>query len=442
MITLLRNPVYARLLAAQIVALTGTGLLTVALGLLAYDLAGPQAGAVLGVAYTIKMLAYVGLSPVAQALAVRWPRKAVLVGADLLRAGVALCLPFVDAVWQVYLLIFVLQAASACFTPAYQATLPDVLPDEGDYTRALSLSRLAYDLENLTSPALAGLLLGVMSYSTLFLGTVAGFLGSAVLVWSAALPVLVATAPRPFRERLTRGLRIYLFTPRLRGLLALTLAAASASGFVLVNTVVLVRAGYGGNEGALAAALAAYGAGSMAVALALPWVLDRVPDRPVMLGAALVLAVVMAALSLWLMLRGLPRWGVFLTLWAVMGGLYSGILTPSGRLLRRSSHPSDRPAVFAAQFALSHVCWLLSYPLAGWAGVALGMGPALGILALMAAVGVILALRLWPASADDAVAHQHPDLPADHPHLASAIAGPHAHPVVIDELHPRAPHNS
>ena len=40
-----------------------------ALGLLAYDLAGPAAGAVLGTAYAIKMVAYVGLSPVAAALA-------------------------------------------------------------------------------------------------------------------------------------------------------------------------------------------------------------------------------------------------------------------------------------------------------------------------------------------------------------------------------------
>ena len=46
-----------------------------------------------------------------------------------------------------HLLIFVLQAASAGFTPTFQATIPDILPDEEDYTKALSLSRLAYDLK-------------------------------------------------------------------------------------------------------------------------------------------------------------------------------------------------------------------------------------------------------------------------------------------------------
>lgn len=37
----------------------------------------------------------------------------------------------------------------------------------------------------------------------------------------------------------TRGLRIYVATPRLRGLLALNLAIASGSAMVIVNTVVL-----------------------------------------------------------------------------------------------------------------------------------------------------------------------------------------------------------
>ena len=33
----------------------------------------------------------------------------------------------------------------------------------------------------------------------------------------------------------------------------------------------------------------------------------------------------------------------------------------------------DRPALFAAHFALSHACWLVTYPLAGWLGAGLGI---------------------------------------------------------------------
>src|SRR6056297_2859877 len=338
MLTLFQNREYACLFMAQVVALIGSGLLTVALGLLAYDFAGDRAGLVLGTAYTIKMVAYVGLSPIAQAVVQRLPRKAVLIGADLIRAGVALCLPFVTELWQVYGLIFVLQAASATFTPAYQAVLPDVLPEEHDYTRALSLSRIAYDLENLTSPALAGLLLTVMSYHWLFMGTVAGFVGSAFLVAVAVIPALRGTvAERPFRERLSRGLRIYLATPRLRGLLALNLAAASVGAFVLVNTVVLVRVGYGGTETDLAVAMACFGAGSMTAALLLPSVLDRMPDRPVMLVGAASLVGLSIMGTFVLAVLDLPVWLIFLCLWAVIGFFYSCVMTPSGRLLCRSA---------------------------------------------------------------------------------------------------------
>ncbi len=85
-------------------------------------------------------------------------------------------MPFVSEIWQVYVLIFVLQSASAAFTPTFQATIPDILPEEDRYTRALSLSRLAYDLENIISPSLAAILLTFVGYQVLFLGTVIGFI--------------------------------------------------------------------------------------------------------------------------------------------------------------------------------------------------------------------------------------------------------------------------
>ena len=146
MLAVLANRTYGRLFLAQIIALLGTGMLTVALGLLAFNLAGDRAGTVLGTALAIKMIAYVTVAPVVGAFAAQLPRKAFLIAMDLVRAAIALLLPFVSEIWQIYVLIFLLQSASAAFTPTFQATIPDVLPDEADYTRALSLSRLAYDL--------------------------------------------------------------------------------------------------------------------------------------------------------------------------------------------------------------------------------------------------------------------------------------------------------
>jgi MFS family permease len=433
MLQLFANRTYRHLFAAQVIALLGTGLATVALGLLAYDLAGADAGVVLGTALAIKMVAYVVLAPVAAAFAERLPRRRMLVALDLVRAAVALALPFVTEVWQVYVLIFALQAASAGFTPTFQATIPDVLPDERDYTRALSLSRLAYDLENLISPMLAAALLTLVSFPALFGGTVIGFLASAALVVSVTLPSPAPAVARSIWSRTTRGIRLYLATPRLRGLLALNLGVAAAGAMVIVNTVVIVQADLGLGQSQVALALAAFGGGSMLAALTLPRLLDRVPDRPVMLGGAIVLTAGLIAGPI-LIAAG---FGGIVALWVILGLGYAVVQTPSGRLLRRSAMAEDRPALFAAQFALSHGCWLITYPLAGWLGARVGMGPTFAVLAVIAAASVVLAVILWPAAAEGPVVHRHDDLPADHPHLRDADTGHrHAHPVTVDDLHP------
>jgi MFS family permease len=396
-LAVLSNPTYRRLFAAQVVALTGTGLATVALGLLAYDVAGVDAAAVLGTALAIKMLAYVAIGPLAGALAAILPRKALLVSLDLLRAGIALCLPWVDQVWQVYLLIFLLQASAAMFTPTFQATIPDILTEERDYTRALSLSRLAYDLESLLSPLLAAAALAVITYDVLFAGTALGFAASAFLVVAAVLPATRATPANRGPRATTWGLRIYLATPRLRGLFAVHFAVAAAGSMVLVNTVVYVRDVLGRDETAVAIALAANGFGSLVAAFTLPRLLDRCRDRTVMLRAGGVLAVALLLGVPATMLLGAERWPILLVLWAVVGAGNSLILTPAGRLLRRSAQPGDLPALFAADFSLSHACWLICYPLAGWLATQAGMTTTLAVLSALTLAATALAARLWPA---------------------------------------------
>ncbi|MDR7123308.1 MFS transporter [Pseudotabrizicola sp. 4114] len=434
MLEILSDRTYRNLFAAQVVALLGTGLATVALGLLAYDLANENAAMVLGTVFAIKMVAYVGIAPVAAALADRVNRRMLLVTLDLVRAAVALCLPFVSEVWQVYVLIFLLQSASAAFTPMFQATIPDVLPEEARYTRALSLSRLAYDLENIASPTLAALLLTVVSYNSLFLGTVVGFAASAALLVSVSLPSPKPAAARGIYDRTTRGIRIYLATPRLRGLLALNVAAASAGAMVLVNSVLLVRGTLALDEAALAWTIFAFGAGSMSAALVLPRLLDRVPDRPVMVGGALLMVATLLSLAATIAFAGLG-WPALLVAWLLIGLGFSAVLTPSGRLLRRSAHAEDRPALFAAQFALSHACWLVTYPLSGWLMTQFGAVITLAVLAMIASAGIAFALRVWPQHDPEIIEHAHDNLPLDHPHLRGERR--HSHPFVIDENHAR-----
>ncbi|MFF3599055.1 MFS transporter [Kitasatospora indigofera] len=448
MLSVLRNRTYRRLFTAQVVALVGTGLATVALALLAYDIAGANAGAVLGTALAIKMVAYVAVAPLAGAVAGRIPRRALMVTMDLTRAGVALALPFVTQVWQIYVLIFLLQAASAAFTPTFQATIPEVLPAERDYTQALSMSRLAYDLESLFSPALAALLLTAVSYNWLFAGTTVGFLASAALVVSAVLP-----RPAPVERaggvytKAAFGARLFRATPRLRALLALDLAVAAAGAIVFVNTVVVVREHFHRPAGAVSLALGAYGAGSMLAALLLPRLLRRLSDRQVMLPAAFALPAVLAVVAaITAAAPGSWAWGALLAAWALIGAAGSAVLTPGGRVIRRSAADADLPAAFAAQFSLSHSCWLLTYPLAGWLAAGAGLPVTAVVLGVLSAAAATAAAVLWPARDLESLEHRHADLPAGHPHLEGAHPADggswqHGHHYVIDQHHhtwPRA----
>lgn len=127
-----------------------------------------------------------------------------------------------------------------------------------------------------------------------------------------------------------------------------------------------------------------------------------------------------------------------LPVWAWLGIGFSTVQTPIGRLLIRSSHGEDRPALFAAQFSLSHAGWLVAYPLAGWLGSVAGMQITLVVLASLALIALIPAIRLWPSDDPSALSHSHDDLADDHPHTAKS-GHQHAHRYVIDSLHPKWP---
>jgi hypothetical protein len=86
-----------------------------------------------------------------------------------------------------------------------------------------------------------------------------------------------------------------------------------------------------------------------------------------------------------------------MALWAVVGFGFSMTQTPIGRIINRSASHTDRGAVFAAQFALSHACWLVTYPLAGWIGADAGLSAASWVLAAIGGLGLVAVLRIWPA---------------------------------------------
>jgi predicted MFS family arabinose efflux permease len=257
---------------------------------------------------------------------------------------------------------------------------------------------------------------------------------SAVLVITATLPALSVATPKPFIQRLTAGVRLFALTPRLRGLLAISLATAAGGAMVFVNTVVLVRSSFGLGDRETAWALGAFGLGSISAAVLLSRLASSLGDRTAMLTGSVVMG---AALLAGPFLA--TSYPVLLGLWVVIGFGYSLTITPSGRTLRRSAHAEDRPALFAAQFALSHACWLLAYPLAGFIGSKAGISASFLAMAVLCLAGAILAVLIWPARDPAELLHSHPDLAPDDPHWADTQGGAHVHAYVIDDRHRRWP---
>ncbi|PID42407.1 MAG: MFS transporter [Gammaproteobacteria bacterium] len=408
----LKNRVFRALFFAQVISLLGTGVATVALALLVYEQYPDRAGFILGTVLSVKMVAYLMVAPVAGAYAHVLPRRAWLAGLNIARAVIVAVLPFVDVLWQLFVLIFLLNVLAAGYTPVYQALLPDVLEDEELYTRGLSLSRFAMEIESLMSPAMAAVFLLAVSYEWLF-----GF--NAVAFALAALSLLLVTLPaNRLRERsggiwrqVTFGMRSYLNTPRLQAALAMNLAMSAAGAMVIVNTVVYVQGRLGLPEENVALLMAATGCGSMISAMLAPRLLNRISDR-----AMILLGGVLSALPLAFSVT-LPGYGLLFPIWFVIGMASSLVLIPTGRLVRKSCNENDRNDYFAANFALTHGMWLLCYFTAGFAGQWAGLGFTFGLMGVVAASATLLAFWLWRDHDSEELWHEHPATTHLHPHV-------------------------
>lgn len=239
--TLWRNRNFRLLFGAQVISLLGSGVTTVGLALFAYQLtAGVSATAVIGNALTLRILAFLLFSQPAGVIADRVSKKRILIAADVIRFGLLALFPFITAVWQIYALIFAINAVTAFFTPTFESSVPEVVGDE-QYVKALSLSRVASDVEAVAAPAVAGVLVVLLGLRWVFWFDAFTYLVSASLVATVAMPHVRRSLPRislrSFLTELTTGTRILLREPSLRQALTLSIAEATAGAAAIVATV-------------------------------------------------------------------------------------------------------------------------------------------------------------------------------------------------------------
>jgi len=410
---LARNRDFRLLFSAQVISLIGSGVTTVGLALFAHQLVGGgSAAVVIGNALMLRILAFLVFSQPAGILADRVNRKRMLILADIVRFGLLALFPFIESVWQVYVMIFLINAATAFFSPTYDATIPEVA-GSAHYVKALSLSRVAVDMEAMLAPMLAGLLVALLGLQWLFWFDAASYLVSAGLVAASSLRH-IPKPPKQFSpgvvlHELTYGAKILLREASLRRALIFSFVEAIAGAAAIVATVVYVKEVLALGETAFVVVMAALGVGSTVAALvlgratgryesgadsrvALHGLRHRWTERALLVGG-LVLGV--------LLLPGVlqpPLW-IFALLWFLNGAGQALIAIPSSTLLAEHTHEADRGRAYAAYFALTHAFWLITYPAIGYGTSSLGAPLTFtlaGVVCLMITLGVFLTRKSSP----------------------------------------------
>lgn len=176
------------------------------------------------------------LAPLAGVAADRWDRRHILLIAQAVAMVQALLLGLLTlAGWidigQIILLSFVAGVAAAFNLPAAQAFVSDIVEKKEDLPSAIALNAAMTNLTRMLAPALAGVLISVITLTTSREGEAACFLlnGVSYLAVLASLWVIrPAAASKPFAKgaigglaSLKEGFSYVLGSPPLRDLLLL-----------------------------------------------------------------------------------------------------------------------------------------------------------------------------------------------------------------------------
>src|SRR5579862_4580826 len=169
-------------LSAGIISLTGDWVLTIGLIYRVYAVTGSTVASALTMASSFAPQVLLGA--VAGVFADRWDRKRTMIVANLLLAAGLLPLLLVHGVGQVWIVFAVMFAEGAVkqfFSPAEQALVPRLVPDE-ELLAANALNGQVSSASRLAGSAIGGVLVAAGGLGAVTLADAASFVASAVLL--------------------------------------------------------------------------------------------------------------------------------------------------------------------------------------------------------------------------------------------------------------------
>jgi MFS family permease len=356
---------------------------------------GPTALAALAI---VVALPWIVVAPFAGVLADRWPKRSVMIGADLARAALVFGFIFAPNIYVLLVLVGLKTIFSTLFQPAEQATIRMVVP-EAELNSANALSQIVIQSTKVLGPALGGVVVGLTTPRVCFAIDAATFLVSAaILSRMGRVEAGIAEAEAEvdgegepgFWGQFREGLA-YIASRRA---LLISIGTFAAVTFLLLtfdSLSVLALRELGVGRTLFGVAIAAIGLGGVLGALATGrWAGDLNPF--VMLGAATaVIGGLVALMGLALVTDlGAPT-GVWAPVLLVIGFASAGVFVASPTILQRETPPELMGRVASTSYSLPTVCQLagpiVGAALAEWQSVGFVFAVAGSALA---AVGVVV----------------------------------------------------
>ena len=352
------------------------------------------------------------LGPVAGVFADRWDRKRTMITADVLLAVGLLPLLAVHGpaqVWLVFLVLIWEGAIAQFFSPAQQAMVPQLVPDD-QLLVANALGGQVGDIARLVGSALGGVLAALGGINTVTAVDSVSFLASAVLLASIRTGDRRTARQAPNMPRLTGvitdlrdGLRIISARRTLRILMAFGIATSVGEGIFATLITPFVQHVLHGSSQQFGLIAAAQGIGGIAGGVFAAAVSQRIPASRLLGYGALAFGVVDLAIFLYPL--------GYLAIWpAIVGMIITGLpgaLTVAGMLtlLQRNTPDAYRGRLFGTLGAAQGTAVLVGTLAAGYLSRPLGIIPVVAVPgAIWAAAG--LAITIWLRMDTDTVAEE------------------------------------
>lgn len=372
---------FFRLWLAQVVSAAGDWLGFLAIAVLATRVSENPEAAV-GLVLSARIIPGFFFASVAGVLVDRWDRKKVMVVCDLGRAAVLATLPFVDSVTTLVVASFVLEILTLMWSPAKEASVPNLVPPD-HLTTANSLSLVAaygtFPVASLLFAGLASLGAWLSGFSFLdplrldnqeslaFYADVLTFMVSALMISTLSLPRRPTREVEAARKRrldfgrtfheLKEGWRYIFFNHTVRGVnLGLAVALIGGGMLVPLGPVFSIDV-LGAGEAGFGLFITALGIGVAVGVAGVSTLQRRLPKARAFSGAVYVagtsLLVGASMSTLWLS-------AVFVF---VMGVCAGAVYVLGFTLLHETVADELRGRIFSALYTLVRLCVLLSFAL-------------------------------------------------------------------------------